>query len=110
DQNAIAEVRADAWPDVRHADELHDALQSLVAVPDDFVPASGEPLSFLWSHGIQHLVAERRAGIASVETGLAPSQNAVAGLAPSAVQDGAGLVDPRPQPGARSGLLSEQRN
>ena len=31
---AIAEVRADAWPDVRDADELHDALLTLVALPE----------------------------------------------------------------------------
>jgi ATP-dependent Lhr-like helicase len=34
DPNAIAEVRADAWPDVRDADELHDVLMTLVAVPE----------------------------------------------------------------------------
>ena len=34
DPNAIAEVRADAWPDVRDADELHDVLLTLVAVPE----------------------------------------------------------------------------
>ena len=34
DPSAIAEVRADAWPDVRDADELHDALLTLVAVPE----------------------------------------------------------------------------
>ena len=34
DPPAIAQVRADAWPDVRDADELHDALCSLIAVPD----------------------------------------------------------------------------
>src|ERR1700729_2828298 len=34
DPSAIAEVRADAWPDVRDADELHDALMTLVAVPE----------------------------------------------------------------------------
>ena len=33
DPAAIAEVRADAWPDVRDADELHDALLTLVALP-----------------------------------------------------------------------------
>ena len=27
-------MRADAWPDVRDADELHDALFTLVAVPE----------------------------------------------------------------------------
>jgi ATP-dependent Lhr-like helicase len=33
DPVAIAEVCADAWPDVRDAEELHDALVSLVALP-----------------------------------------------------------------------------
>src|SRR5271155_158534 len=31
--DAIAEVRDDAWPDVRDAEELHDALQVLIALP-----------------------------------------------------------------------------
>src|SRR5207245_1725833 len=31
---AIAEVCADAWPDVRDADELQDALQTLIALPE----------------------------------------------------------------------------
>ncbi len=34
DPEAIAEVRAQAWPDVRDADELHDAMLSLIALPD----------------------------------------------------------------------------
>ena len=34
DPAAIAEVREEAWPDVRDADELHDVLQELVAVPE----------------------------------------------------------------------------
>ena len=34
DPSAIAEVRAEVWPDVRDAEELHDALESLVALPD----------------------------------------------------------------------------
>ncbi len=33
DPAAIAQVQAEAWPDVRDADELHDALHTLVAVP-----------------------------------------------------------------------------
>ena len=33
DPAAIAEVRADAWPDVRDAEELHDALLTFVALP-----------------------------------------------------------------------------
>ena len=31
---AIAEVRAQAWPDVRNADELHDMLETLIALPE----------------------------------------------------------------------------
>ena len=34
DPAAIAQVQAEAWPDVRDADELHDALHTLVAVPE----------------------------------------------------------------------------
>src|SRR5271163_3362810 len=34
DPAAIAEVRADAWPDVRDAEELHDALLTLIAIPE----------------------------------------------------------------------------
>jgi ATP-dependent Lhr-like helicase len=33
DPAAIAQVRAEAWPDVRDADELHDVLHTLIAVP-----------------------------------------------------------------------------
>ena len=36
DAAAIAQVQQEAWPDVRDADELHDALHTLVSVP---VPA-----------------------------------------------------------------------
>lgn len=34
DPAAIQNVREEAWPDVRDADELHDALQSFVAFPE----------------------------------------------------------------------------
>jgi ATP-dependent Lhr-like helicase len=34
DQAAIAQVRQEAWPDVRDADELHDVLHTLIAVPE----------------------------------------------------------------------------
>ena len=33
DPAAIEEVREDAWPDVRDAEELHDLLLSLTALP-----------------------------------------------------------------------------
>jgi ATP-dependent helicase Lhr and Lhr-like helicase len=34
DPSAIAKVREEAWPDVRDADELHDVLHTLVALPE----------------------------------------------------------------------------
>ena len=45
DPAAIAEVRDEAWPDVRDADELHDALQTLVAFPGRFEAAAARPCS-----------------------------------------------------------------
>ncbi len=63
DPDAIAEVRAQAWPDVRDADELHDALVSLVALPD------AAPLSSAiagWRGHLDALVADRRVGIGGV--------------------------------------------
>src|SRR5437660_2058430 len=35
DPGAIEQVRSEAWPDVRDADELHDVLHTLVALPED---------------------------------------------------------------------------
>jgi ATP-dependent Lhr-like helicase len=49
DQGAIAQVRAEAWPDVRDADELHDVLHTLVALPED-VGATWEKLE--WETGM----------------------------------------------------------
>ncbi len=43
DPGAIDEVRRDAWPDVRDADELHDALLTLVALPEPEPDASSRP-------------------------------------------------------------------
>src|SRR5438552_4703060 len=39
---AIAQVRQEAWPDVRDADELHDVLHTLIALPQN---ALGQPIS-----------------------------------------------------------------
>ncbi len=35
DPAAIAEIREEAWPDVRDADELHDVLQEFAVLPED---------------------------------------------------------------------------
>jgi ATP-dependent helicase Lhr and Lhr-like helicase len=47
DSGAIAQVRREAWPDVRDADELHDVLHTLVALPEQFepLPPSAAPSS-----------------------------------------------------------------
>src|SRR5258708_17010309 len=72
DPAAIAEVCDEAWPDVRDAEELHDALLTLIALPvgteilrgnnglskklRDSVPA--------WTPLFDQLAAERRPGLA----------------------------------------------
>ncbi|HKQ88374.1 MAG TPA: DEAD/DEAH box helicase [Candidatus Acidoferrales bacterium] len=71
DPAAIAEVRADAWPDVRDAEELHDALLTLVVFPvaenEVAQPIKGHLQSALdepsrsWSAFFEVLSANRRA-------------------------------------------------
>ena len=45
DPAAIAQVREEAWPDVRDADELHDVLHTLIALPEWGQPPPAAPLS-----------------------------------------------------------------
>ena len=59
DAEAIEQVVADAWPDVRDADELHDALLTLIAIPAQ--DAAG------WSGLAEVLAGERRAALASAD-------------------------------------------
>ena len=60
DPAAIAQVRDEAWPDVRDADELHDVLHTLVVVPADTVSASTQH----WQFHFERLAAQGRAIIA----------------------------------------------
>jgi ATP-dependent Lhr-like helicase len=48
DPAAIAQVREEAWPDVRDADELHDVLHTLIALP-----LMGQPLSAVQFSGAE---------------------------------------------------------
>ena len=74
DPAAIARVREEAWPDVRNADELHDALQDFIAFPATCLDqAMSSPLAALiqqsipaWASYAQQLVAARRAVVARV--------------------------------------------
>ncbi|HYM75747.1 MAG TPA: DEAD/DEAH box helicase [Candidatus Dormibacteraeota bacterium] len=77
DPEAIAQVRSEAWPDVRDADELHDVLHTLVGMPEDVgrraslggpdegvrpYTSSGE-----WDSHFERLVGQGRAGVVSVD-------------------------------------------
>ena len=46
DPAAIAQVREEAWPDVRDADELHDVLHTLIALPVNHVGADASWVGF----------------------------------------------------------------
>src|SRR5258708_6078433 len=67
DPNAIAEVREEAWPDVRSVDELHEVLQDFVALPEAHAVAlpfvSSEAIAG-WADYFGGLVARRRAACA----------------------------------------------
>lgn len=64
DQSAIRQVKDEAWPDVRDADELHDLLQTLVAIPDDF--HSRSQTSKDWPLYFAELAKQNRVASASV--------------------------------------------
>jgi ATP-dependent Lhr-like helicase len=65
DPAAIAQVREEAWPDVRDADELHDVLHTLVALPEDLSGLGRTSLPATpWALHFDRLVDQRRAGVA----------------------------------------------
>lgn len=69
DPEAIAEVSRQAWPDVRDADELQDALASLVLLPASQAygrAAEGEAANADWQPLLEQLAATGRAGVARI--------------------------------------------
>ena len=81
---AIAQVREEAWPDVRDADELHDVLHTLGALPDDCPSPAGAvdetarvtriaKVTDPWGLFFERLVLEGRASVATVAEGETPS-------------------------------------
>ena len=50
DPAAIEEVRKDAWPDVRDAEELHDALETLIVLPEPVTPEALDSESIGLNH------------------------------------------------------------
>ena len=64
DPSAIQQVCREAWPDVRDADELADALQTLVALPESFVGPDGDRVKAMWGAYFSLLAATGRAVLA----------------------------------------------
>jgi ATP-dependent Lhr-like helicase len=82
DETAISKVQEEAWPDVRDADELHDVLHTLVALPEDFSNQPNQPgeavlaqapasLTDQWGHFFERLKFEDRANVAMVRDDIA---------------------------------------
>jgi ATP-dependent Lhr-like helicase len=69
DPAAITQVREEAWPDVRDADELHDVLHTLIALPAvsfDGASDSNRQLAdsiYQWRRAFDHLILENRASL-----------------------------------------------
>ncbi len=67
DQQAIARVREEARPDVRDSDELHDTLQTLVAVPQEIPDADWQQMMESWKPFTAELLEGWRVVRARVE-------------------------------------------
>ena len=63
DPAAIAQVREEAWPDVRDPDELHDVLHTLIAFPADRVATAyvDDRGDARWKEHFQQLIEHGRA-------------------------------------------------
>jgi ATP-dependent Lhr-like helicase len=61
DPAAIEEVRNEAWPDVRDPDELHDALQTFIALPEGAEPFGHAPAAAVWDVYFEALRSRGRA-------------------------------------------------
>jgi ATP-dependent Lhr-like helicase len=75
DPAAIAEVRADAWPDVRDADELADTLQTLIALPENFQPSAHPAPMEAWQGFLHTLRQSNRATRARIAQPAAVVRN-----------------------------------
>ena len=68
DQQAIARVREEARPDVRDSDELHDTLQTLVALPLEIGMRIGNRRSLVGCRSLAELLENWRAVRANIGT------------------------------------------
>lgn len=68
DQQAIARVRDEARPDARDSDELHDTLQTLVAVPEDMPDPDWQQVVEAWKPFVAELLEGWRVVRATVSS------------------------------------------
>ncbi len=95
DPEAIAAVRAEVWPEVRDANEMHDALMALGTVTaGDLEREPG------WTHRLEALAADARATRLHLNDGCALWVAAERLPAWQAVHPGAGLCPPIVAPAA----------
>ncbi len=81
DQQAIARVRDEARPDVRDSDELHDTLQTLVAVPQEMPDPDWQQAVETWKPFVADLLEGWRLVRTKVRTN--PAVIPTEGLSPS---------------------------
>ena len=62
DPAAIAQVREEAWPDLRDADELHDLLLTLIALPEQITQMRDGTHAGSWDQFFDQLKEHGRAG------------------------------------------------
>ncbi|HET7922050.1 MAG TPA: DEAD/DEAH box helicase, partial [Gammaproteobacteria bacterium] len=80
DPAAIVRVRAEVWPDVRNADELHDALTVLGFLAEaEGVRGAGVPDSG-WQHLLHELIAAKRATRLRLDAATASNRGAQGSL------------------------------
>ncbi len=124
DPAAIAQVREEAWPDVRDADELHDTLQTFIAFPLQLVSFLGGrsflALSEAEGSSDNHFavspgavapeagnsVAERRLNLARHEASPPQRAERSAGNTHDELQSPGGTIVPAGRPAASSSLTS----
>src|SRR5262249_13630589 len=64
DPSAIAQVREESWLDIRDSDELHELLQTLIALPQAATVRNHEAPGQLWRPYFEELLGTRRAAVA----------------------------------------------
>jgi len=89
DPAAIAKVREEAWPDVRDADELHDVLHTLVALPQDISQFMwGQPLPAVRLAEAEPLLRKAEGAAAAAWTSPAALERTAEGGSPHTINAG----------------------